>query len=193
MTRIKFFVCVFALIYSFIGSVNADSLCNLNLTTAPTCAALGYTRTASCPEGYVTCPFNSAYKWCKTYTCADGRYESKNLDSCVAVSYHGLGCYDCSCSGYTLDSCPTGAVCSECAVNNTKYYQVKSCEDDYIAQRDDTTQQLSCQEACAGYSLSTCPTNGTCSTCLWKGTRYSLDECDDGYLLTPDDSCELDT
>lgn len=74
--------------------------CGENCISTPSCASLGYKQQIYCPDDYIICPFDSSYKWCKEYTCADGRYDdfptSKTNGSCKAVSYHGLTCYDCS-------------------------------------------------------------------------------------------------
>lgn len=72
--------------------------CGQDCTPAPSCATLGYKEVINCPEDFVVCPFDSKYKWCKEYTCEDGRYYSSKLDgyNCISVTYHGLNCYDCS-------------------------------------------------------------------------------------------------
>lgn len=85
-----------------IASFNAYAQnCGQDCVQPPSCAALGYKEVINCPDDYVVCPFDSNYKWCKEYTCEDGRYYSSPLKasdgySCASVSYHGLRCYDCT-------------------------------------------------------------------------------------------------
>lgn len=84
---------------------DAQAACGMSCTDPFTCAALGYKKDIVCNEGAIICPFDSSYKWCKVYTCADGRYEENPLDgyTCDEVKYHGLKCFDC----YDAD-CPSG-------------------------------------------------------------------------------------
>ena len=107
---------LFALICLFMSAQNSFAqTCGEECTQPPSCAALGYKQNISCPEGYITCPFNSSYKWCKEYKCEDGRYYSLPLSAsdgygCTTVNYHGLTCYDCE-----LATCPVG------------YYDTETC------------------------------------------------------------------
>lgn len=76
-------------------------VCGQDCIDRPSCAKLGYKQNITCTEGYITCPFDSSYKWCKQYTCEDGRYYSAPLKSsdgysCIQVEYHDLICYECS-------------------------------------------------------------------------------------------------
>jgi len=69
----------------------------------PTCEDLGYTLNKFCPEGYVTCPLDDSYIWCKDYNCAMGGFLEENEISakkaagylCYKLKFHGLTCYDC--------------------------------------------------------------------------------------------------
>ncbi len=79
-----------------------SSSCGINCVTTPTCSELGYFKDITCSNGYVLCPFDTSYKWCKQYTCADGRYKDNPLTEggweCSEVEYQGLTCYECICN-----------------------------------------------------------------------------------------------
>lgn len=90
-----------------VASAQAQT-CGQSCINAPSCTAMGYKKNINCDEGYIACPFDSSYKWCKEYTCADGRYYESPIglsdgNTCDIVSYHGLDCYDCYVAG-----CPEG-------------------------------------------------------------------------------------
>lgn len=83
------------------ASFNAHAqACGEDCLSAPSCASMGYKENINCPEDFIVCPFDSKYKWCKEYTCEDGRYYTNPLKksdgyTCNPVYYHGLTCYDC--------------------------------------------------------------------------------------------------
>ncbi|MBO4294297.1 MAG: hypothetical protein J5896_02500 [Alphaproteobacteria bacterium] len=69
------------------------------------CEALGYSSTANCSEGYIVCPFDSNYIWCKAYDCEMGGLygleKSQELVTqqqyqCSQTEFHGLTCYSCT-------------------------------------------------------------------------------------------------
>ena len=70
----------------------------------PSCEDLGYTQDRYCPEGYITCPFDDSYVWCKTYSCdMSGLLTKEQADVqkakgylCYKSKFHGLVCYDCN-------------------------------------------------------------------------------------------------
>ncbi len=82
-------------------------VCGNDCIEQPSCADLGYKQDITCENGYITCPFDSSYHWCKEYTCEDGRYYASPSDAedeyCSEAPYHGITCYDCTtCSeGFT--------------------------------------------------------------------------------------------
>lgn len=84
-------------------------VCGNDCIEQPSCADLGYKQDITCENGYITCPFDSSYHWCKEYTCEDGRYYASPSDAedgytCEEVPYYGITCYDCvaTCSeGFT--------------------------------------------------------------------------------------------
>ena len=71
--------------------------------TLPTCEELGYSADRFCPEGYITCPFDENYIWCKSFSCDMGGYVTENEAItkrsqgylCYKTKFHGLTCYDC--------------------------------------------------------------------------------------------------
>ena len=125
-------------------------VCGEDCIEQPSCADLGYKQTITCESGYITCPFDSSYKWCKEYTCEDGRYYSKALNSsdgydCTSVKYHGLTCYECQlnpCHNYTFTSCPANANCSSCDNNSNLKYKNDSCKAGYIEIRNMLTNAI---------------------------------------------------
>ena len=104
----------------------AAQTCGQDCTTPPTCSQLGYKKDIYCPDGFITCPFDTSYKWCKEYTCEDGRYYSSPLTgdyTCSKAEYHGLTCYDCVaaveediCSAYDEQTLVEALQCDDCPV-----------------------------------------------------------------------------
>ena len=113
-------------IFSFFSFPVGAQVCGEDCTTPPTCSQLGYKKGLTCPEGGIICPFDASYKWCKEYTCDDGRYYSSPLAgdyTCAKVEYHGLTCYDCvataeevSCSVTDEQSLVEALQCDDCPV-----------------------------------------------------------------------------
>ena len=112
-----------SLLYPFSA---AAQTCGQDCTTPPTCSQLGYKKDIYCPDGFITCPFDTSYKWCKEYTCEDGRYYSSPLTgdyTCSKAEYHGLTCYDCVaaveediCSAYDEQTLVEALQCADCPV-----------------------------------------------------------------------------
>ena len=112
-----------SLLYPFSA---AAQTCGQDCTTPPTCSQLGYKKDIYCPDGFITCPFDTSYKWCKEYTCEDGRYYSSPLAgdyTCSKADYHGLTCYDCVaaveediCSAYDEQTLVEALQCDDCPV-----------------------------------------------------------------------------
>ena len=112
-----------SLLYPFSA---AAQTCGQDCTTPPTCSQLGYKKDIYCPDGFITCPFDTSYKWCKEYTCEDGRYYSSPLAgdyTCSKAEYHGLTCYDCVaaaeediCSAYDEQTLVEALQCADCPV-----------------------------------------------------------------------------
>lgn len=156
----------FALICLFMSAQNSFAqTCGEECTQPPSCAALGYKQNISCPEGYITCPFNSSYKWCKEYKCEDGRYYSLPLSasdgySCTTVNYHGLTCYDCQ---ENTENCPSGELDPTCEDGFSKYL---------IATTESGKSCYECQPS-------------TCKTAIESGDDY---EDKDSYFANADSS-----
>ncbi|MBQ8870349.1 MAG: hypothetical protein IJ019_03125 [Alphaproteobacteria bacterium] len=81
--------------------VDVFAACSSDCVVEPTCHELGYRQNINCPNGYISCPLDPSYKWCKQYKCSDGRYNSQYTNEvgwdCEDVPYHGLSCLDCLC------------------------------------------------------------------------------------------------
>lgn len=135
--KLKLFVFVtYALMFAFTGiSSAADGTCGSDCTEPPTCLSLGYKPKANiiCEEGFIVCPFDAGYIWCKQYSCLDGRYENENnsSNSCLEVSYHGLTCYDCSCADYPLTQMSDYGIYETCQSGSVKKYKLVGCIDGY--------------------------------------------------------------
>ncbi len=151
----------------------ASAACGSDCNTPPTCIQMGYRQDISCSEGYITCPFDSSYKWCKEYTCTDGRYQNAPLSasegySCSSVSYHGRTCYDCTCAPqagkckYNAANKGTGGVLSSPCCNGNYNTCISSCSSTYTVSRPANSDIVN-----------------TCSAC---GTTYYNWQCKSGYL-----------
>jgi len=133
----------------------------LNCTTQPSCTELGYskTRETNC-ESYVSCPFDTSYKACVKY-----------------------GTATTDCSGYTLSSCPAGAVsCSACGNGTNVKYKVDSCKSGY-----QLSSNTCVVNSCSGYTLTSCPTGATCDQCVsGTTTKYRKTGCQSSYVADGD-------
>ncbi len=115
-----------SLLYPLCPFSAAAQTCGQDCITPPTCSQLGYKKDIYCPDGFITCPFDTSYKWCKEYTCEDGRYYSSPLAgdyTCSKADYHGLTCYDCVaaveediCSAYDEQTLVEALQCADCPV-----------------------------------------------------------------------------
>lgn len=138
---------ILVLFAMFLPVADAQAACGMSCTNPSTCADLGYEKGMECNEGAILCPFDSSYKWCKKYTCEDGRYYKAPLNAsdgyaCEAVDYHGLTCYDCD------FDCPSGQY-NIVTCWNGKLYALATDENDcshlgYIDSKDDCTNYLAC-------------------------------------------------
>lgn len=186
-----------------VGVCFAD-VCSESCEEAPLCSSLGYklrpTTTSGslvinslCSEGYVVCPFDSNYIWCKQYTCADGGYSSTNniVNSCTSVFFHGKRCYDCNCSGYPLTTKSAAGIYDVCYSGSAKRYRLVGCKEGYMYVASRSMCMPGLVSACldSAYSLKYCPTHATCSTCQSGSTLlYKIDSCEEGYQLS-DNQC----
>ena len=125
--------------------------------------------------------------------CTAGK--PSNLSTCSYV-YGGTGGWQpvnqCSTSTYRYASsnCKSGLGGSRCGNLYT------SCTEP----REECFNKLTCPaESCSGYTLTSCPTNGNCSKCTktaqdcsTDGTRYKLDSCASGFVVSGN-SCREQT
>lgn len=183
----------------------ADNVCKGegSCEDLPACETLGYTKNRYCPEGYITCPFDTDYIWCKTYECGMGGYmNAPKTDAandpdrvaiankkaqgyiCKKVKFHGIECYECD----TLD----GNICKYDDVNkgegtlkgqpcgNGKYPE---CESN-CADRDKTADILGVIGAIPIHSICTaCGIDEAISTDFICDESYLKEEAADGIML----------
>ena len=131
-----------------------------------------HTHSYSCPSGYQASACSSSQTQVGT---------TSKVCSCGATS--GT-CYKCKdkgdpCAGV---SCPTAKTCS----NGCKTYSTKT---DCCASV--CTECKTCTvNSCSGYTLSLCPSNGNCSSCVATtsdcktSTKYKLNSCKPGYTMS---------
>ncbi|HCU58973.1 MAG TPA: hypothetical protein DIC64_03230 [Alphaproteobacteria bacterium] len=103
MKKILFLALVLFAPASFAYDEVCGDSCMDRKGTLPTCEELGYSADRFCPEGYITCPFDENYIWCKSFTCDMGGYVTEDEATakraegylCYKAKFHGLSCYDC--------------------------------------------------------------------------------------------------
>ena len=124
------------------------------------------------------------YDQCPTL-CEVGKNEVK-CDSGFHPSADKLSCEADACEGFTLNSCPTGAVsCNSCKSGTVTKYQITGCKEGYT-QISDTCTNADCD----GFTLSSCPSRASCSSCKsGTSTKYKIDQCNPGYELNGSGSC----
>lgn len=177
------------------GSYSCSDGCGGTRTCCNTCSdptppSCTHSTHKTCSYGCATyCPCCSACKTCKSApapTNPDPEPDPKPSTCTVQ-----------SCSGYSLSSCPSNGNCSTCTAvtsscSRSTKYKLDSCKSGY------TKSGNSCKAAaptctvqsCSGYSLSSCPSNGNCSTCTAvtsscsKSTKYKLTSCKSGYTMS---------
>ncbi len=139
---------ILVLLTMLLPVADAQAACGMSCTNPFTCASLGYEKDMECYEGAILCPLDTSYKWCKKYTCADGRYEKSPSAAtggytCDVVDYHGLTCYDCY-----LDKCGPGEynkeTCWEGKLWNLASDPTTCSQLGYTDSADDCTNYLAC-------------------------------------------------
>ena len=178
-----------------------ENQCGDQCKDMPVCRDLGYSRASDiyCPEGYIACPFDSSYIWCKTYTCAMGGLVDKagrdNLVnqhySCEEQRFHGLTCYSCD---FDMKACKfneknRGVFKGEASGNlanpvNAQGLQVP-CPEGYYTQ---------CLNLCENFDITpdivddegkflegVIPHKVTCNACLTDTQIVDDFECSSGY------------
>jgi len=165
--------------------------CGSDCKIPPTCSQMGYRQDISCPEGFITCPFDSSYKWCKEYTCADGRYQDAPLPaqegySCSPATYHGHTCYDCTCAPqagkcrYNASNKGSGGVLSSPCCNGNYDTCSSLCNNSFTTELPAYADMIDTCDACG-----TTYYNWSCKSGYIKnaaGTACVADNCS-GYTL----------
>ncbi|MBR2298995.1 MAG: hypothetical protein IJ870_00280 [Alphaproteobacteria bacterium] len=157
--------------------------------TLPTCEELGYSQNRFCPEGYITCPFDESYIWCKQYSCDVGGFVSADaVEShraqgylCQKTRFHGLTCYDCD----NVDK----SVCI--------YDQTNKGEGTLSGTRCADGSYTECTKACAAKDKSASlpqvagviPIYQSCMSCGVKETIVTGFECAENYVKN-NNTCE---
>ncbi|MBE6452293.1 MAG: hypothetical protein E7012_02245 [Alphaproteobacteria bacterium] len=148
----KYVISVSILLLSSSSSLAQDSC-----MVRPSCADMGYTKSATDCEGKkaISCPFDLS-----AYYCPE-----------VGES--------CDFSEYPLTECPTGGNCTEFECGDIAQFKLNSCQNNYEISTDGTT----CN-ACdfSDYTLETCPSHGNCTEFECGGTiKYKFNSCKTGY------------
>ena len=155
----------------------------------PACERLGYTKNRYCPEGYVTCPFDSDYIWCKTYTCEMGGLLSVDSEKvalakakgyiCKKVKFHGLTCNECD----TIDS-------------KCRYDDVNKGKGTLAGEICGNNKYPECESNCPSYDLTAeilaiegaVPVREICTACMLDEIISTDFTCADSYKKVEDAS-----
>jgi len=177
--------------------LSSSSLAQDSCMVRPSCADMGYTKSASDCEGKkaISCPFDTTLFYCPESgfseypleTCPDNgvclELTQYKLDSCqnsYELSSDGLTCNACNFTNYPLSTCDANGTCSNYTCGNVTKYKLDSCKSGY------TMSGNTCNPACdfGDYTLTTCPSKGTCSDYTCGGTtKYYLENCQSGYQM----------
>jgi len=191
--------------------LSSSSLAQDSCMVRPSCADMGYTKSASDCVGKkaISCPFDTTAYYCPEVSenCDFSEYPLTEcptggnctifecggttqfkLDSCQSnyeINSDSTTCVACDFSSYPLASCPTGGNCSNYSCGGTTKYKLNSCKSGYTKSGNTCT-------ACSwgGYTASSCPYKGTCSskTCGGK-TQYKVTSCSGNYYKCGNDCC----
>ena len=136
---------------------------------------------ASCSYCYLVDNPNSSRA--RIESCSGGYKINETKTECVQ---------DCNSSDFPLTLCPFGAKCTSCKVEKAVTYKLISCPYGSAVNADKT----GCEEIknCTKeeYSLSACPDNAICSSCLRDDYEhgYKIERCFTGYSLNENkDGC----
>ncbi|MBE6452217.1 MAG: hypothetical protein E7012_01850 [Alphaproteobacteria bacterium] len=185
----KYVISVSILLLSASSSLAQDSC-----MVRPSCADMGYTKSATDCEGKkaISCPFDTTLFYCPESgfseypleTCPDNGVCSEltqyKLDSCqnsYELSSDGLTCNACNFTNYPLSTCDANGTCSDYTCGNVTKYKLDSCNSGYTKSGNSCT-------ACdfSGYTLSYCPTGTNCTNKACGGkTMYKFSSCKSGY------------
>ena len=154
--------------------------------SAQSCSACGNGTEVSykvnaCIEGYALTDGKCTANACTDYpltACPTGASSCSTCKSGTTTKYKVNGCksgYTASGSTCVVASCPSGYSTS-----------TTSCSSGYYLSTSGYSGSKPCRKcvanSCSGYSLSSCPTGGSCSYCLSGTTiKYKLNSCNSGY------------
>ena len=158
-----------------LGGISLLGLANVvqaQCVTPPTCAQLGYTKTASECSGhtFLKCPFDMSVGYCDlansgpTVSCADGGYSDIKISGldCTPKSYSGLTCYDCQ----------TAKTCADVGYSSTQISGQNCTKKSYAGLTCYECKEKSCSEL--GYNLSSPKGQGwSCASCPSDPRYYS--------------------
>ncbi|MFR8207034.1 MAG: hypothetical protein ACLU99_12530 [Alphaproteobacteria bacterium] len=146
-------------------------------------ASSGCTKIPSDPCTGVTCGANA---YCSNGSCfCNSGYEGNAASGCTKIE-------NCT---YTTTASSCSSQCknvgsSSCTKNGTTYYNgcgASKCSSGYSCKNGSCVRTCTA-ETCSGYTLTSCPSNGSCSSCTVKNTdcssgatKYKLDSCAEGY------------
>ncbi|MBE6453246.1 MAG: hypothetical protein E7012_07160 [Alphaproteobacteria bacterium] len=156
----KYVISVSILLLSASSSLAQDSC-----MVRPSCADMGYTKSATDCEGKkaIACPFDLS-----AYYCPE-----------VGES--------CDFSEYPLPECPTNGNCTKLECGGATLYKLDSCQSGYVMKPDKASCQ-SCGFEADWYYSDWCPNNGYCEEVTCGGlTKYVVQDC---YIYTEESDGE---
>ena len=184
--------------------LSSSSLAQDSCMVRPSCADMGYTKSATDCEGKkaISCPFDTTAYYCPEVgescdfseypltecptggNCTEfecGGTTQYKLDSCqnsYEISSDGLTCNACNFTNYPLSTCDANGTCSNYTCGNVTKYKLDSCNSGY--NKSGNTCVVAC--SLSGYPLTSCPANGNCTSKTCSGTtKYKLNSCKSGY------------
>ena len=187
--------------------LSSSSLAQDSCMVRPSCADMGYTKSATDCEGKkaISCPFDTTLFYCPESgfseypleTCPDNGVCSEltqyKLDGCqnsYELSSDGLTCNACNFTNYPLSSCDANGTCSNYTCGNVIKYKLDSCNYRYNKSGNTCVQDNPCEgyyecggdwQYCEGYTCSA--DSDMCSEyCVSDYFPYDCDseyDCDD--------------
>ncbi|MBE6453017.1 MAG: hypothetical protein E7012_05975 [Alphaproteobacteria bacterium] len=144
--------------------LSSTSLAQDSCMVRPSCADMGYTKSANDCEGKkaISCPFDTTLFYCPESgfseypleTCPDGgvclELTQYKIDSCqnsYELSSDGLTCNACNFANYPLSTCDANGTCSNYTCGNVTKYKLDSCNSGYTQSGNTCVNN----NPCAGY------------------------------------------
>jgi len=184
------------ILITFMILLSSSSLAQDSCMVRPSCADMGYTKSATDCEGKkaISCPFDTTLFYCPESgfseypleTCPDGgvcleltQYKLNSCQNSYELSSDGLTCNACNFTNYPLSTCDANGTCSDYTCGNVTKYKLDSCKSGY--NKSGNTCVVAC--SLSGYTLTSCPKNGNCTSKTCDGTtKYKLNSCKSGYI-----------